>query len=64
MYLQLFKLKQFWWYACKTSHHSVDSDIVIAALQTLAVFVEKHVQSNHVMWWHGDAALNAHLFSL
>jgi hypothetical protein len=42
----------------------MDSDIVIAVLQTLAVFVEKHVQSNHVMWWHGDAALNAHLFSL
>jgi hypothetical protein len=43
---------------------STDLDIVVAALQTLAAFVKKHVQSNRAMWWHGDAALNACLFSL
>jgi len=43
---------------------STDPDIVVAALQTLAVFVKKPVQSNRGMRWHGDAALNACLFSL
>jgi E3 ubiquitin-protein ligase HUWE1 len=43
---------------------STDPDIVVAALQTLAAFVKKPVQSNRAMRWHGDAALNARLFSL
>ncbi|KAL3688671.1 hypothetical protein R1sor_014980 [Riccia sorocarpa] len=43
---------------------STDPDIVIAALETLAAFVKKPVQSNRAMRWHGDAALNARLFSL
>jgi hypothetical protein len=43
---------------------STDLDIVVVALQTLVAFVKKPVQSNRAMWWHGDAALNARLFSL
>ncbi|KAL2630710.1 hypothetical protein R1flu_015396 [Riccia fluitans] len=43
---------------------STDPEIVIAALETLAAFVKKPVQSNRAMRWHGDAALNARLFSL
>lgn len=43
---------------------STDPDIVIAALQTLAAFVKKPVQSNRAMRWHGDSTLNARLFSL
>jgi hypothetical protein len=43
---------------------STDPDIVIAALQTLAAFVKKPVQSNRAMRWHGDTTLNARLFSL
>jgi E3 ubiquitin-protein ligase HUWE1 len=43
---------------------STDLDIVVAALQTLVAFVKKPVDSNRAMRWHGDAALNAHLFSL
>ncbi|KAJ7557451.1 hypothetical protein O6H91_05G127400 [Diphasiastrum complanatum] len=42
---------------------STDPEIVMAALQTLAVFVKK-VQSNRPVRWHGDSALNARLFSL
>lgn len=43
---------------------STDPDIVIGALQTLAAFVKKPVQSNRTMRWHGDSTLNARLFSL
>jgi hypothetical protein len=51
--------------ACVSSlFASTNLDIVVAALQTLAVFVKKPVQSNLAMRWHGDAALNARLFSL
>ncbi|CAM6105472.1 unnamed protein product [Calypogeia fissa] len=43
---------------------STDPEIVIAALETLAAFVKKPLQSNRAMRWHGDASLNARLFSL
>ncbi|XP_024379829.1 E3 ubiquitin-protein ligase UPL1 isoform X3 [Physcomitrium patens] len=43
---------------------STDPEIVIAALQTLAAFVKKPVQSSRAMRWHGDTTLNARLFSL
>ncbi len=49
--------------ACVIIFASTDPDIVVAALQTLAAFVKKSVQSNRAMWWHGDAALNTCLFS-
>jgi E3 ubiquitin-protein ligase HUWE1 len=68
MCLQLLKLKQILVVVClqhvSSFFASTDPDIVVAALQTLAAFVKKSVQSNQAMWWHGDAALNTCLFSL
>lgn len=41
-----------------------DAEIVAAALQTLAVFVRKPLQSLRGVRWQGDPALNARLFAL
>eukprot|EP00250_Pteridium_aquilinum_P016180 c22986_g1_i1 orf=330-11435(+) len=43
---------------------SVDTEVVISSLQTLAAFVKKPVQSNRAVRWHGDHTLNSRLFSL
>lgn len=52
------------WQHVSSLFASTDPDIVIAALQTLAAFVKKPVQSNRAMRWLGDTTLNARLFSL
>ncbi|MCO5577516.1 hypothetical protein L7F22_031347 [Adiantum nelumboides] len=43
---------------------SMDAEVVIGSLQTLAAFVKKPVQSNRAVRWHGDHTLNSQLFSL
>ncbi|KAH7427928.1 hypothetical protein KP509_10G067500 [Ceratopteris richardii] len=43
---------------------SMDTEIVISSLQTLAAFVKKPVQSNRPLRWHGDHTLKLRLFSL
>ncbi len=47
-----------------SSFTSMDPNIVVVVLQTLATFVKELMQSNQGTRWHGDITLNACLCSL